>query len=244
VLRSDGVAVVEIRGSVPEGISEVPVPVEPVPESIEVRLGGEPIPAIYFNGSLLLPSERSTDLYVRYVADTRVEGKSVVFLVREDYEVTLLVEPGVVLTSLPEKILETRLEDGKLVLTLVGPAKISYTLLSETTPAAPPEQMPLKLDYLALAAVLAVATAGVLLLLRRRRREFERESGAEIDETDVAILEKLEGLGGSALQSELREELGISKTTLWRRLRKLEELGYVTLSREGRAHRVYLRRRP
>jgi len=90
----------------------------------------------------------------------------------------------------------------------------------------------------ALAAAAASAAAVVALVVVARRRGAE-EALAELSEEDVRILDALRRLGGGALQSELQKAVGMPLTTLWRRVKRLERLGYVVV--EKKAGRNYVR---
>jgi uncharacterized membrane protein len=57
----------------------------------------------------------------------------------------------------------------------------------------------------------------------------------KIDALDREILRVIERIGkGDASASRIQELTGLPKTTLWRRLRKLERLGYIEIYRVGR----------
>jgi len=89
----------------------------------------------------------------------------------------------------------------------------------------------------ALAATVAVlAVAGLALAARKRRVE---QALTELSEEDLAILDALRRAGGGAFQSELQKAVGMPSTTMWRRVKRLEKLGYVVV--EKRAGRNYVR---
>ncbi len=104
-------------------------------------------------------------------------------------------------------------------------------------PQAPAPPLPAELLLLAAAVVLAVLAAAILLAVRKRRaRSLEP---VELGEEDLAILEALRRAGGAMFQGELQKAVGMPPTSLWRRVKKLEELGYVKV--EKRAGRNYVR---
>jgi len=78
------------------------------------------------------------------------------------------------------------------------------------------------------------------MLYRGRRGGGFEESG--LSELDRLILEAIRERGGSVLQGRLQNELGIPKTTLWRRVKKLEKLGYLRIVKEGTVNRLILLR--
>lgn len=92
------------------------------------------------------------------------------------------------------------------------------------------------LPYLAyLIPVLLVALA---LLVRRASLKGE----ARGDEVEGSIIRELRARGGEATQAELTKALNLPRATVWRRLRKLEREGIVTLERKGNVTTVKLRR--
>jgi uncharacterized membrane protein len=88
----------------------------------------------------------------------------------------------------------------------------------------------------ALAAAAAALAAAAIALAAKRGAEL---APAELGEEDVRILDELRRLGGGALQSELQKAVGMPPTTLWRRVKRLERLGYVVV--EKKAGRNYVR---
>ena len=109
-------------------------------------------------------------------------------------------------------------------------------------------------DGIPLALLIAApigAAAALYIALKYMRRgrsslasvEAEVLQPEELDSTDREIIEALENMGGEALQSELQRKLGLPKSTLWRRLRRLESMGYIEIIREGKTNRVRLKRK-
>lgn len=111
----------------------------------------------------------------------------------------------------------------------------STTSSIESTPTTPQKtttrQAPTMItisDILSALIVLAVGVGFLTLYFKRKRRERrEVEISSEIlDERDKEILEALDRYGKLTL-SELSRIAGLHKSTVWRRVRKLRELGYV-----------------
>ncbi len=90
--------------------------------------------------------------------------------------------------------------------------------------------------YAAIGVVAAAVIGGVALALAGRRKKIDR---GELSEEDIAILKALESLGGEAFQSDIKKIVNLPTTTLWRRIRKLERLGYVKI--EKRYGRNYVK---
>ena len=302
-IASDGVVEVKLEASVTPGLNEIPLPVEPVPTTILVEIDGTIIPPLYVEGVLYVPSEGEGVAKVSYIAKVEVTDGIVSFNVNPSGEVTLIVDPQVILLSLPEGITGYDIgSNGSLVIRFTGPSVIKFTLsqavttpppptgevttteatqqqttMTETatpgsegegeetkTPPPSPTPQPATtpttqgedgnrglLVIAALGALsLLVAGGAVYLLLRSRggRGGGEVETAilepGELDQTDREIIEALKKAGGEVLQSELQRMLNMPKSTLWRRLRRLREMGYIDIVREGKTNRVKLLREP
>lgn len=125
------------------------------------------------------------------------------------------------------------------------PETLNYTLTTplppsattspaSPTPTTPPTPTLFRVEHL-LVLLAVVASLGLLgLYFFKKRRESIEESlvfSEEItDERDKAILEALEKYGRLTL-ADLSKVAGLHKSTVWRRVRKLKELGYVKVKR-------------
>lgn len=90
--------------------------------------------------------------------------------------------------------------------------------------------------YVAVGFIIVAVIGGIALALSGRRRSIDT---SELSEEDIAILRALESLGGEAFQSDIKKIVNLPTTTLWRRIRKLERLGYVKI--EKRYGRNYVK---
>ena len=234
-INNDGVVSVHMNISVNRGLNHILLPVKPIPETINVYEGGKDIIPIYSNMTLIIPVEKAGVADIKYVANATAVGGKAVFEVGAA-NVILRVMKGVILLSLPDNVSEVHTEDGVLVLSFTGPCEISYTLsevsksknISTITPMFP-------LQYLLPILAVIIVVIIIYLFISRRPRD--------LDSVDRDILELLRRKGGKALQTELMTELRIPKTTLWRHVKRLEELGYIEVEKIGRVNIVKLRRR-
>lgn len=124
------------------------------------------------------------------------------------------------------------------------PAPVTTT---SSTPTATVTRHPAGSEYYMVAAVAAViAAVAAFLGLRAARGSKEREAaGPEnaLDDRDRAILDALARRGGEATASDLMKDTGIPKTPMYRRLSKLEGMGYIDEYMKGGV-KVYRCRRP
>mgnify|MGYP003874489509 CR=1 FL=1 len=87
-------------------------------------------------------------------------------------------------------------------------------------------------------AVIAVAAALAFVYAWRRRPR-----GPHLTEEEEAILDFLRSRGGWAYQTEIKEFLGLPTTTVWRRVKRLEELGLVSVEKTPRGNKVKIKRK-
>ncbi len=252
-LKNDGVAIVELRGTAIEGMNEIPLPIEPVIPSIETYINNTLTPSIYVNGTLFIPSTGNGSLLIRYIANTTCTNGNLQLTINCSDVVELIIEPKIILLSLPEEIVGVDEVDNNLIIKLRGPTQIIYTIAAPP-PTKPPEEEkpppevapkpPSIWDYISkpITLIILVAAAIIVVVVAiMRKRSSPAISKNAIDDIDRSIIDKLKKHGGTALQSEIQRELGIPKATLWRRVNKLAKLGYIEIIREGRSNKLVLK---
>jgi len=89
--------------------------------------------------------------------------------------------------------------------------------------------------------VLTVVAAAVVLRIRRRRIERIFRRHPWLDEDEKNVLKILWIKGGAAFESDIRESLGLPKTTVWRIVKKLESEGLVEIEKVQGRNYVRLR---
>jgi uncharacterized membrane protein len=110
----------------------------------------------------------------------------------------------------------------------------SMTSESKTSvPSKSSENAPFWYIYILVPIIVGVSA---LLLIRSRARKVEY---GEIEEL---IMRELRARGGEMTQSDLTKALGLPRATVWRRIRKMEMEGILTLERRGNTTVVRLRR--
>jgi len=249
-----GVATVTIEVS-GENPVVVELPLEPgyEPESIIVY-GHDGLPLDYdiVNNTLIVYAGNATRLTVEYTAllgrqaDGIVEatihppGPATVYLPRGAALAGFTGEPAIDYSS------------GRIVLRYSGPGEYAI----DYVPSAPPSTVPQKAGgieaqttseketsrdtnsntpIIAALAAAGASTAGAAILFRRKRSGKSSSSAvtdvvivadSTLDERDRAILELLRSRGPMGV-SDVARSLGISKSTAWRKLQKLVNMGLV-----------------
>jgi uncharacterized membrane protein len=143
---------------------------------------------------------------------------------------------------LNEKPLLIEAQDGRPALTLgKGAWEISYVIPMRTTASTTQSLSTLpQLAWPLLPAIVIATAVSVAVLLNlgvlRRRRPLPDQ----ISQADGEVLELIRSRGGRMFESELRQLLGIPKTSAWRRVKKLEKLGLVRTRKVGTQNEVEL----
>lgn len=213
------------------------------PRLVRIKLLGDPIYLLVLSGDgRPLPFNKSgLDLTVE-VIDEVVVSYDVEGLARETegiwsldvkglYGETIVVLPnGSVLVYFepPPEYLEAYDSGLKLVF------NSSYVVLEYFVYEEEEEKRPL-LNVLWLAAVAVTITFVAVYIWRRLWKK------PQLTEEEKAILSFLKSRGGWAYQAEIREFLGLPTTTVWRRVKRLEELGLVSVEKTPRGNKVKIK---
>lgn len=125
-IGGDGVVTVEVKGYAEPGLNEYPAPVPAIPATIEARLDGEIVPAIYSNNSVFIATSTSGNVSIHYIADVAEVNGILAFNITYDGLVKLYVSPGVVLLDLPRGLVNATSSGGALILYVKGPSTVQY----------------------------------------------------------------------------------------------------------------------
>jgi len=152
---------------------------------------------------------------------------------------------------LSEKPASMEAKDGKPVLVLAqGEWEISYVIPLKTSSSTATISFPsttttisqIQLMPSSYIIITSVVVLGVLLLLvlatfLRRRARFVSEPLSPID---TQILDLVRSRGGKVFESELRDLLGMPKTSAWRHVKKLEKIGLLRTRKVGSQNEIML----
>ncbi len=253
-LFHDGWADVEISVNLTGDEAFAVVPLVGEPDSLIV-LDEDGVPLNYSveGGSLLVASLGSERVLVYYQTPTLAEMVGGVWNVTISPGAVSLIEvhlPNgsavVGLSEVPELV--TPRGGGVVVEFVSDSVWVSYVLPppisspppsrigEEGIPSAGPGSR-----TITLALVAAVGLGALTLALAAGRGR--RPTSGPLDSTDEAILRGLMDLGGEAYQADLVKALGIPRSTVWRRIRRLAGEGYLEL-REGERGKIVRLRRP
>jgi uncharacterized membrane protein len=89
-----------------------------------------------------------------------------------------------------------------------------------------------------LLAAVVLAGASAFLVLRRRGRSVADPSALRPD--DIEMLRFIRDRGGKVVEAEIRERFSVPRTTAWRQAKRLEQLGYLRVSKLGSQNQLEL----
>jgi len=196
---------------------------------------GKPLPFNLTGRVLTTFTLESREVVVVYdVEDLAIETEGVWRLELPDLDARIVLElPNgtvvVYVDPLPAAIEST---DGGLKLEFdEGPVTVEYFVYVEEKPQ---RTIPAIMYAIPLIVILVVVTAVVLRL--------RHKPPVPLTEEEEAIVRFVKARGGRAYQSEIRDYLGLPTTTVWRRIKRLEELGIVEVERTPRGNLVKLKK--
>ena len=127
-IKGDGAVEAVINGTVGPGLNGFRAPAPPVPATITAVVGGENVPVVYDNGTIYVTSDKQANVTITYTVNVTAVDGGLGFNI-SSMRVELLIDPGVVLLQLPQRLLDARqLPGGKLLLVVEGPDTIVYTV--------------------------------------------------------------------------------------------------------------------
>lgn len=209
----------------------IDLPVEPVEDSIEVVYGNATL-AMYIGYlyALILTNSSRGYIILRYNGVYTIDSEGLKSIEIRNVSwasyIDLIANNKVEIREPPPNALE--IEEGNYIKYRIYNLEgvISIQMSSQRNNA--------DLELIGLLASISIigmaATYYAISAQKRRSSTIDK-----IDALDREILRVIERIGkGDASVSRIQELTGLPKTTLWRRLRKLERLGYIEIYRVGR----------
>jgi len=85
---------------------------------------------------------------------------------------------------------------------------------------------------------LVLAAAGAFVVLRRMRSTAA--DPAALRPEDIEMLRFIRDRGGKVVEAEIRQRFTVPRTTAWRQAKRLEQLGYIRVSKLGSQNQLEL----
>ncbi|WP_297421276.1 winged helix-turn-helix transcriptional regulator [Thermococcus sp.] len=232
---------------------EVPLLGEHVENIIVTDGDGNPLDYNEENGRLLIYSGMSHLVNVSYYTPDLTSKAGIVWTLNVSSEVpfTIVLPQNAVvvdLSDIPDEIA------GNAITMPPGNQSISYTLTGIESTSENPGESGGSSNIHALMTVLLLAggLVGLAYAFRRKSRGFsgriptreefeERLGNLNLNDDERRALLYLLDRGGKASQAEVREAIGLPKTTAWRMFKRLEREGLVKILRGKKENWVELR---
>lgn len=230
----DGYVKVEVSVVPPNGSAPVVVPLccEHVQDLQVEDPSGNPLAFDVVNGSLFIEPDNASVIVISYYTPDLTSKRGILWSLNFSSAVpfTVVLPKGSIvvdLSAIPLRI------NGTSITLPPGNQSISYVIQNP-----PRERQNGSFPYI-VGALIAGGIAGASVLLWRGRKKriptrdefIDRLSELDLRDEERMVLMYLYDRGGRASQAEVRDSLGIPKTTAWRMFKRLEERGLLRIIR-------------
>jgi len=243
----DGSTTIYYELYVPNPPQDVSIMLPDEPIYFAVYVNGSETPAYYEAGRISFYAVASNiDIEVLSNGLTRKDGFKWFFQVDMPYSFKLILPRNTIILNISTQDFTVSVEpDGRPSLLLPkGEISIVYTFPPASVEEGG-ESTPIgnEFNIIPIVIILGVLLIALLYLYRRKSGnpiEVEILEG-DIDDRDKMILEVLKG--GMKTAQQIMDETGIPKSPLYRRLNKLEKMGYIASTRKSGVKYFYLKKR-
>ncbi|MEM2111165.1 MAG: CARDB domain-containing protein [Candidatus Bathyarchaeia archaeon] len=157
----------------------------------------------------------------------------------------------IILASGESKTVEFKVKKENLgnYIVEIGGLKGQFSVKDTSPPTTLPMSLPLTpfpLEYLVVVLAAVVGTVLLFLLFRKKEPNPSKifEDHPELRDEDRSVILFIAERGGKVFESELRERFGdLPRTSLWRLVRRLENMEIVTVKKIGLQNQVELKKR-
>lgn len=199
---------------------------------------GLPLNATESNGFILVETFGAELINLSYVTQQITSKEGDVWTVNVSSnlgECEVWLPRGAVLVGMSEIPSAVTSHDNRTLVLIETPAWLSYVIPIPGTAGSQAgfgARIGLSAAQMVLlaAGILAVV-ALVLIFTLKAKKGKAQPPRPPLTYDDIAVLRKLILMGGEAYLSELRAALSMPKTTLWRRTRRLEEAGMISVEK-------------
>ena len=135
-IDSSGIVNVSMDIDLVEGVNEIKLPIEPIVESIEVRIDNQSIVPIYSDGMLYVFALSNGSAHISYLANISIDEGVFRFAIESRSLIKLVLSNNVILLTVPENLVNFSYVNDKFVLYIYGPQTIEYIVkqIPTTTP--------------------------------------------------------------------------------------------------------------
>ena len=233
--------VIELQESIPITVKVVGTPYL----LIVVNEMGEPLLYNLTEGTLQILPEKPGEINITYFSKLHSSnaiynmsleslGRTEVYLDQSYILVNVTVFPDEISTPDNWTLLVFRdtYEDIRLSFFEVGEAGVKSGINKKSSKEKPKQDFVLILIISTLALIITVAVG---LFLYKRRSGLK-----ELGEDDKKIINYIKKRGGEAYLKDIRRDLNLPSTTAWRRVKRLEQMGFLKTKRTAQGLKIWL----
>jgi uncharacterized membrane protein len=192
------------------------------------------------NATVVLPYQ-STILYISGVpvSESVIRGSPTLVLGVGDWQVSYGLPIEAATSSELSSSTSSLISTSSSAYTSTVPSSGSSTSRSSTSESsqASGASIPNSTYEVLWAVVVLAAAAAVILMLRRRTRTMSPD---QLRPDDLETLRFLKDRGGKVVEAEIRERFSVPRTSAWRQIKRLEQMGYVRVSKLGSQNQIEL----
>lgn len=252
-LYGNGTATVSLNTMMEQSVT-LALPVQPQ-SYIMVTVNGSPWYYI-LNGSLItVPIFGTANVSITYVPHVFMENNFIGISVGNS-TVEIAIPSDILIANITLSLINMTMSNNELIIIAKGPGEFLYTVMptpamhgattiQQKTQITPYNETLMITMIIIIVTIVAFAT--YVLIIRRRTNSTKSLTttsvGFNLNDYEVSILKYLESRGGSAFEIDISRDLGIPRTTVWRSVRRLEDLGMVRISKVEGKNMVTLIRR-
>ncbi len=242
-LYSNGTSTVNLNTTLTGEFITLQLPVQP--QSYMMVLVNGSVTAYMINGtSIVIPVLGTANVTITYVPKIFVENNFIGMDV-SNTTVEIIIPNNILIANITLSLMGMKMINNELVIMAKGPGEFLYTVMPISTTQSSTSRASAHMHYyefltiiMIIAIIVIVAPISYALIMRRGRRTEETSTSItalNLSDYEMSILKYLGSKGGSAFEIDISRDLGIPRTTVWRSVRRLENLGLVRITKvEGK----------
>jgi len=138
IINDKGMVKVVINGTAISGLNKYSAPVDPIISTMKATLNGDEVASIYVNKTIYIATTINGTIQITYIGNITTTNKYLEFKINDiGRPVKIIVYPNIVLLNIPSNIISVKNIDGKLVMVVLPPATIKYTVTKPATTTTP-----------------------------------------------------------------------------------------------------------
>ncbi|MCG2864084.1 MAG: winged helix-turn-helix transcriptional regulator [Vulcanisaeta sp.] len=246
---NNGTPVISMSTTLTGGFANLTLPATPQ-SYVLLYVNDTPMPYILNNTYIIIPVFGTANVTITYIPRVYIINGFIGINITTNDVVKVIVPSDALIYNITLSIMNMSMVNKELVLLTRGPGTILYTVMTKPATSAvmgkPSPLGPYQGLFLAMVIILITVVVSSIMVLVLRRRGGRGGLGITygLSDHELSIIRYIESRGGSAFEGDISRDLGIPRTTVWRIVRRLEDLGIVEVRKVGGKNLVIIRRRP